>query len=196
VALRTGKEVNNVIMGVYNPLVESYKWIKINAIPQFREGENKPYIVYATFEDITEQLNWEIELQDSEKQYKMLFENLDCGVALHEIICDESGKPVDYKYIDVNNAFERITGLTREKVKGKRVLEVLPETEDFFIDHYGEVALTGKPDKFERYNKELKKWFSVKAFSPGEMQFAVIFHEIDPPDEKKTNTAYSGECPG
>jgi two-component system CheB/CheR fusion protein len=185
VALRTGKEVNNVIMGVYNPLVESYKWIKINAIPQFREGENKPYIVYATFEDITEQLNWEIELQDSEKQYKMLFENLDCGVALHEIICDESGKPVDYKYIDVNNAFERITGLTREKVKGKRVLEVLPETEDFFIDHYGEVALTGKPDKFERYNKELKKWFSVKAFSPGEMQFAVIFHEIDPPDEKK-----------
>jgi PAS domain-containing protein len=53
VALQTGKEVHDVIMGVYNPLKKINTWININAIPLFRDVEEKPYLVYATFEDIT-----------------------------------------------------------------------------------------------------------------------------------------------
>ena len=53
VALRTGQPVRDVVMGVYHPLEDAYRWININAVPQFRSGETQPYQVYATFEDIT-----------------------------------------------------------------------------------------------------------------------------------------------
>ena len=54
VALKTGKKVENMIMGVFSPIHENYRWIRINAVPQFRDGEHKPYQVYTTFDDITE----------------------------------------------------------------------------------------------------------------------------------------------
>jgi PAS domain S-box-containing protein len=54
VALKTGKKVENVVMGVFSPIHEDYRWIRINAVPQFRDGEDKPYQVYTTFDDITE----------------------------------------------------------------------------------------------------------------------------------------------
>jgi PAS domain S-box-containing protein len=67
VALKTGKKVSNVIMGVFNPKVESYKWININAVPQFKPGEDKPYQVYTTFEDITKSKNDEKNLEEAKK---------------------------------------------------------------------------------------------------------------------------------
>lgn len=69
VALKTGKKVKDVLMGVFNPKIETYRWININAIPEFREGERKPYQVYTTFEDITERKNTE---EEREKLIKAL----------------------------------------------------------------------------------------------------------------------------
>jgi diguanylate cyclase (GGDEF)-like protein/PAS domain S-box-containing protein len=115
---------------------------------------------------------------ESEAQYRLLTTHMPMGLALHEIICDDSGKPIDYRFLSVNNEFERITGLLRQNIIGKRVLEILPNTEQSWINRYGEVALTGKVSQFEDYSAELKRYYSVSAYSPRKGQFAVIVNDI------------------
>ncbi len=110
-----------------------------------------------------------------QEKYEILFNTMLDGYALHEIICDEHNNPVDYRFLDVNPAFEKITGLTRQTVLGKTVLEVLPHTEPIWIQRYGHVALTGEPTHFKEYAQELDKHFEVTAFRPRDRQFACIF---------------------
>jgi PAS domain S-box-containing protein len=114
---------------------------------------------------------------ETEKKYHILFEEMINGFALHEIICDKSGNPVNYRFIDINPAFEKLTGLTRDIV-GKTVLDVMPETEKYWIENYGKVALTGDSIEFENYAKELDAYYKVTAFSPEKGKFAVIFEDI------------------
>ena len=123
------------------------------------------------------------ELNEGKEKYQTLFNNMREGFALHEIICDKEGKPIDYRFIDVNKAFEQITKLKGEEIKDKTVLEVLPETESYWIEKYGEVALTGNTISFENYSKELGRYFSVNAFCPEQGKFAVIF--FDTTERKK-----------
>ncbi|MCP5106403.1 MAG: PAS domain S-box protein, partial [bacterium] len=117
------------------------------------------------------------ELETSENKYQTLFTQMIDGYALHEIICDHTGNPVDYRFLDLNPAFERLTGLTKDII-GKTVREVIPGIEDYWINTYGEVALTGKSVKFENYADPLKKWFEIVAFRPEENRFACIFIDI------------------
>jgi PAS domain S-box-containing protein len=74
VALRTGKEVRNVVMGVFNPQTEKHSWININAVPQFRPGDNKPFRVYTTFDDITERRDMERQLRENAERLEELVE--------------------------------------------------------------------------------------------------------------------------
>ncbi|MDI6644238.1 MAG: PAS domain S-box protein [Methanobacteriaceae archaeon] len=76
VALKTGKNVKNVIMGVFNPDQNCYRWININAMPQFRDGETKPYQVYTTFEDVTESKNAEKKIKKSLKEKEVLLREI------------------------------------------------------------------------------------------------------------------------
>jgi PAS domain S-box-containing protein len=117
-------------------------------------------------------------LQESEQSYRLMFNAMSEGVALHEIICDENGVPVDYRWLEVNPAYEQMTGLSRESVVGKRVLDVLPETEKYWIDSFGKVALTGESLYFENYSEALKKHFSVSAYSLHKGQFSVLVRDI------------------
>ena len=127
--------------------------------------------VVVNVRDITEQ-------KQAETQYRTLFEEMLDGFAVHEIICDEAGKPVDYRYLSVNPAFERMTGIKAEKAVGRRVLELFPGLEAYWIDNYGRVALTGEPAYFENYIAELNKHFEVTAFRPAPRQFACLFQDI------------------
>ena len=108
----------------------------------------------------------------------MLFNEMLDGFALHEIICDAQGRANNYRFLDVNPAFEKLTGLTRAQVLGKTVLEVLPQTEAAWIETFGQVALTGVQRQFERYARELDRTYRVMAFSPQRGRFAVIFEDI------------------
>lgn len=72
IALRSGEPVHNKIMGVYNPIRDSYCWLNVNAIPRFKNGNSKPYQVYTTFEDITERKQAENALAASEKKLQSL----------------------------------------------------------------------------------------------------------------------------
>ncbi len=117
-------------------------------------------------------------IQESELKFRLLVTKMEQGLAVHEVICNENGKPVDYRFLDVNESFEKITGLKREHIIGKTVLEVLPNTEDYWIEKYGHVALTGEALHFENYSNELGKYFDVVVYQPQQNQFAVIVTDI------------------
>jgi PAS domain S-box-containing protein len=117
-------------------------------------------------------------LRESEERHRSLFENMTEGFALHEIITDSHGSPRDYRFLEVNPSFEKLTGLKCSDLLGKRVLEVLPGIEPVWIQRYGKVALTGEPTRFENYSANLGRWYEVFAYRPAPMQFAVIFSDI------------------
>jgi len=114
----------------------------------------------------------------AEHNYQTLFREMLDGFALHEIICDQEGHPVDYRFLAVNPAFERMTGLQATDLVGRTVLEVFPQTEAHWITAYGQVALTGKPLHFENYSVDLHKHFEVSAFQPLPNTFACTFIDI------------------
>jgi len=115
---------------------------------------------------------------EAEEEYRTLFREMLDGFALHEIICDGHGNPVDYRFLAVNPAFERLTGLQGVDIIGRTVKEVMPGTEQHWIETYGKVALTGTPIIFENYTAELKKHFEVSAFQPAPNQFVCVIMDI------------------
>lgn len=107
-----------------------------------------------------------------------LFDAMCEGFALHEIICNDEGRPVDYRFLEVNTIFEQMTGLKREAIIGRTVRELMPDTEAYWIKTYGRVALTGEQLQFENYSGVLDKYFRVSAFSPERGQFVTLFIDI------------------
>ena len=112
------------------------------------------------------------------KEYEQLVDQMRQGLAVHEIICDQFGKPVDYRFITINDSFEELTGLKRKDIIGKRVMEVLPNTEQYWIQVYGDVALTGKPYHYTNYSADLNRYYDVYAYSPKPRHFAVLFSDV------------------
>jgi PAS domain S-box-containing protein len=137
--------------------------------------------------DLTQQKMTEKLLSESEHRYFDLFNNLQEGFFVCEIICDKDGEPVDYRHIDINKAFETQTGLKVDNCIGKTVKEILPDVEPFWIKNYGQVGLSGKPLKFEGYNKSTGKIYEVSAFSPAKNQTAAVFIDIT---ERKQNERF------
>ena len=165
-ALKEHHLVENVEMGIEKP-DGTITWINVTATPLLLEN----FGVVITYNDITAH-------RKAERDYQTLFREMLDGFALHEIVCDESGKPVDYRFLAFNPAFARMTGLAAQDVLGKTVLEVLPGIERHWIETYGKVALTGEPAFFENYTAELGKHFEVTAFRPAPNQFACIITDI------------------
>ena len=118
-------------------------------------------------------------LRESETRYRNLFHHAHTGIALHQIVTDADGRPVDYIFLEANRGFEEQTGLKIADILGKRVTEVLPGIEKTpFIETYGRVALTGEPIRFEQFAPQLNMHFDIAAFSPRPGQFAAIFTDI------------------
>lgn len=128
--------------------------------------------------EIVERGRIERELRDSEGRYHSLFSEMSEGFAIHEIVCDASGAPVDYRFLELNPAFERLTGLKIDDAVGKTVREVIPGIEQYWIDAYGKVALTGVPQQFENYSHDLGRHFDVIAYRPAKDQFATLFIDV------------------
>jgi PAS domain S-box-containing protein len=134
-------------------------------------------------------------LRRSEARYHSLFDNMTEGFALHEILCDESGKPCDYRFLEINASFERLTGLRRDRAYGKLVSEVIPDIEPFWIQAYGEVALTGKPAHLVNHSEALGRYYDVYAYSPGPRQFATIFSDVTERKQAEARLAYLASFP-
>jgi PAS domain S-box-containing protein len=126
-------------------------------------------------------------LREAQETLRQLYDSMSEGMAVHEILCDAKGQPCDYRFLQVNPAFERLTGLKAAAITGKTVREVLPGVDREWIERYGRVALTGKPCEFEDYAPDLKRYFHISAFSPRQGQFAVTFSDIT--ERMKTEVA-------
>lgn len=117
---------------------------------------------------------------DLEARYYTLFNSLDAGFCVVELAFDPDGAPRDYKFVEVNVAFERQTGL--QDAAGKWMRELAPDHEQHWFDLYGKVALTGQPVRFEQHAEQLgDRWYDVHAFRigvPEAHQVAILFNDI------------------
>lgn len=128
--------------------------------------------------DITEHKQAEQALQENEKLYHSLFNNMLNGFAYCRMLF-EKDKPPDFVYLSVNDAFEVLTGL--KNVVGKKVSDVIPgiqESDPGLFEIYGRVALSGIPERFETYVHALEMWFSISVYSPAKEYFVAVFDVI------------------
>ena len=151
-------------------------WIEENGVGIYVDGEL--VLIEGFLNDITDRKNAELALQESEKKYRILFENMANGFALHEIICNENEEPIDYRFLEVNPAYEKLTGLKGKDIIGRTLLEVIPNIEKYWIEVFGKVAITGESTNYENYVKEFDKHYEVYVFSPKKFFFAVIVNDI------------------
>ncbi|MBF0477956.1 MAG: EAL domain-containing protein [Candidatus Omnitrophica bacterium] len=131
--------------------------------------------------DISERKKIEQKLLTSEKKYRELYETMVSAMAQHKIVLDATGNPVDYVFIDVNPAFEKMTGLKKEDIVNRSVTEVFPNINKSSFDWigvYGEVALGGNPRQLEQYFEPFQKWFSILVYSPQKGSFITLFSDI------------------
>ncbi len=152
------------------------RWIQSKSIPQLMENGDVHWDGMSV--DITERKLAEEEVRESQRKYHALFDKMLDGCSLHEIICDENGKPVNYRFLDVNPAFKKITGYSDKDIIGKTVLELIPNTDPFLIETFGKVALTGEPVSFEYCAKDTGQRHVISAYQPAERQFATVFQDI------------------
>jgi PAS domain S-box-containing protein len=125
---------------------------------------------------IAEQLTED--LKRSESKFQNLYMNMYEGAALHEIIFNENGLPVDYRIIEINPAFTELIGQPRTDFIGKTSREAYKVNEPPYFEIYNEVALTGEPKNFETYFPPLEKYFSISVYCPYKGSFATIFKDI------------------
>lgn len=118
------------------------------------------------------------DLAANELQFRLLVNNMNQGLAVHKIICNEEGTPVDYRFVYMNEKYREITGFREEDVIGKTVLEILPKTSIRTIKKYGDVALTGKPFHFESFSRERRIYYEADIYQPSDTHFAVILSDI------------------
>ncbi|MGY5862030.1 MAG: PAS domain S-box protein [Candidatus Thorarchaeota archaeon] len=146
-----------------------------------KDEKKKKVNVIAIFRDITERMKAKELLKESEEKNRILLTTVPDGWAYHKIILDKNNKPVDYVFLEANDAFEEATGLKRKDIIGERVTKVIPGIEDAepdLISFYGNVALTGKSDKMEFYFEPLDRLYSVSVSSPKKDYFVVVFQDI------------------
>jgi PAS domain S-box-containing protein len=183
VALQTGKLQTDIVIGVYTPN-DKLVWLNLSAEPLFQANTPAPYAVVATFT----QVGAPAFSTRHEESYRMLFESIDEGFCIIEMLFDENHAPVDYRFLEINPAFERQTGLV--DAIGKTARQLLPDLEEHWFEIYGKVALTGEPVRVEEGSSVMNRWFDVFAFrfgEPSEHKVAVRFKEVS--DRKQTEDA-------
>lgn len=122
---------------------------------------------------------YEDHLRAGEERFHSLFDEMTEGFALHEMILDDTGRPVDYIFLEINPAFERLTGLNRAKTVGQRVSQLLPDEYGKWVELYSPVVLAGQAVHSENFSTGLNRYYDIYAYSPAPGQFAVLFLDIN-----------------
>jgi PAS domain S-box-containing protein len=131
-------------------------------------------LVLMMTQDITASRNTLNEIKSSEEKYRLLINQMDQGLAVHQGIFDDDGHMTDYRFLHCNRSFEQLTGLKAQNILGKTVREVLPHTENYWLEMYEKVVKSGEPVRYNNYSRELGKYFDITAYRNQPDQFAVI----------------------
>ena len=141
--------------------------------------DGTPYGWAWYFRDITEQKRGEIVIKESEEKYRGLFEKMDQGFCIVEVIFDSESNPIDYRFLESNPMFKYQTGL--DNADGKTIKELVPDIEIMWSQRYGQVVKTGQPIRFTDYSQAMNTWFEVYAFRLGDKnsnKVAILFTNI------------------
>ncbi len=150
------------------------------------------YVRLKTAIDITERKMADEEaLQESEKRYRSLFESMHDGYAHQELVTDPDGRPRDCRFVEVNPAFSKITGLSPEIITGKSLHDVLPEMEPVLMEYYAEAAKTGESQVFEHEEAGRDKTFEVSVYCSKDGKCTSIFHDISEKKKRDEETKRS-----
>lgn len=151
-------------------------WIELRIVPVF-DNNNSVSAFQNILMDITDRKKYEAALKESEEKYRTLFENIITAFVLTEAIY-QNGTLIDFKYLDVNPAYEQITGVKKDRVIGKFSNEVSTEEVVFWLETYSEILSTGKPKSFIKYIHALDKYFYFWLFSPAKDRMATFFVDV------------------
>ncbi|HEY1023345.1 MAG TPA: PAS domain-containing protein, partial [Flavisolibacter sp.] len=156
--------------------------------PYYDEGSEKPSGVFTLSYDVTELVEARKRVEENEEKYRSLFESMDQGFCVLEMIFDEKGRPVDYRFLEANPVFEELTGLKNSL--GKTARELVPNLESHWFTLYGNVALTGKAIRFTEGSEAMGRWFDVYAYRPAgadNSKVALLFTNIT--EQRKSQAA-------
>lgn len=155
-------------------VTEYYEW-QVNrlTLPDGRYG------VVRYFRDISDHVKASQAIAESKARYQALFESIDEGFCVVQMIFNDQGRAVDYRFLEVNPSFEAQTGM--HQAVGIRMRQFLPNHEEYWFEIYGKVALTGEPVRFQKRAGGLHRWYDVYAFrvgQPDDRKVAILFNDI------------------
>ena len=153
------------------------RYIRTSYVPDIQDGAVAGF--YALINDVSEQVKSLQRLEESEEKYRSLFEAMDQGFCLLEMIFDADNKPLDYRFLEANPVFEKQTGL--KDAIGKTARELVPNLEDHWFELYGKVALMGESMRFVEGSEAMGRWFDVFAYRMGgdeSKKVALLFNDI------------------
>ena len=140
--------------------------------------------------DITEHLKFQNQIIESEEKYRLLFSEMNQGIAHYKIILNEDGIPIDYIFTDANDYFLKMFDLSKESIIGKRATEVMPKVEKYWIDVFGKVALTGVSCNYDNYFEQTGRYYSTHSYMTKPGFFAVIARDITESKKAEENILY------
>ena len=186
--------LNLALTGVTHTTIQEYgsirkRYYETSYNPIF--DENKEIIGATAFSmDITKRKLAEQALIESEENFKMLYTSMNQGLAILKIVFDPSKKPKDFIFMDINESFMELFGVTKDRVIGKSPKEVIPDIEQTWIDIFKKVAQTGKPSYNECFLSKTGKYYSVYAYSLKKSQFAILLSDISQRFRKEEEIIY------
>ncbi len=166
-----------------------YIWLETAGTPLFEQGTFSGAIYVSR--DISERKETEANLRKTEADYQDLFNSMQEGFALWEIIYDEHNQPVDYKFLDVNPTYEKTARVSKNKLIGSLISEQKYYIEDYWWQLFDKVALTGHPQEYEGYFRNLDMYFEVFAFRPNPSSLACTL--VDTSRRRKAEIALENE---
>jgi PAS domain S-box-containing protein len=176
-AIKTGERQPPCLIEVRKRDGNSPVLLEVHESP-LKDSGGKVVAIVGALRDVTELEKARSELRLSEERLRALYNSMNEGLALYEIVYDKDGQPVDYRILEVNPAYEGITGLAREKVIGALGSQAYGLNPPPFLGSYAVVAASGRPTLFETFFEPIQKHLSISAFSPKPGQVATVFVDI------------------